>query len=43
MHYFEHFTTDPEQMTDLPKDKREAIAEKEARRTLERAAKEHTR
>ena len=27
VHYFEHFTTDPEQMTDLPKDKREAIAE----------------
>ncbi|MDK6499464.1 hypothetical protein QP341_26720, partial [Escherichia coli] len=27
VHYFEHYTTDPEQMTDLPKDKREAIAE----------------
>ncbi|MFJ6818348.1 23S rRNA (adenine(2503)-C(2))-methyltransferase RlmN [Streptomyces avermitilis] len=27
VHYFEHYTTDPEQMTDLPRDKREAIAE----------------
>lgn len=26
VHYFEHFTTDPEQMTDLPKDRREELA-----------------
>lgn len=25
-HYFEHYTTDPEKMTDLPKDRREEIA-----------------
>ena len=27
VHYFEHYTTDPEQMTDLPKDRRAEIAE----------------
>ncbi|MCG7427753.1 23S rRNA (adenine(2503)-C(2))-methyltransferase RlmN [Helcobacillus massiliensis] len=26
-HYFEHYTTDPERMTDLPKDRREELAE----------------
>ena len=28
VHYFEHFTTDPEDLTDLPKDSREALVER---------------